>query len=74
MSRVHEQLEAIRTKFMANLHSENNYEGLLVQTEQEYLDCLEINHRGLEELLRKDAVHWDLDLEKTKQEAANLHE
>ena len=74
LSKVHEQLEAVRTKFKANLHTANNYEGLLMQSEQKYLDCLEIKHRELEELLRRDAVHWDLDLEKTKSEAANLQE
>ena len=33
LSKVHEQLEAISTKFKANLKTKNNYEGLLVQSE-----------------------------------------
>ena len=45
MSKVHQQLEGIGNKLRANIHSEENSEGLLVQRERDYLECLELKHR-----------------------------
>ena len=56
------------------MHSPANSEGLLRQAEQDYLDCLELGHRNLEELLRRDALFWDQELEKVKQEADKVQE
>ena len=66
MAKVLQELEHIKLKFRANLLTDNNQDGLLVQSEQDYIACLEIKHRSLEELLRRDAAHWGLDLEKAK--------
>ena len=71
---MHEQLANIRLKFQANRLTANNQDGLLVQNEMAYLNCLVFDPRPLEELFRKDAAHWDQELERAKQEAVNVQE
>ena len=44
MALVHQTLEGVTRKIKANVRSEDNPNGLLVQQEYEYLRCLELQH------------------------------
>lgn len=42
----------------ANAKTYENPDGVLMQGEQDYKSCLQIDHRKLETLLRIDEAHW----------------
>ena len=54
MSVVLDRVEAIKGKLRSNLHSENNGDGLLRQSEEDYFKCLQIGYLQLEQLFRSD--------------------
>ena len=68
LGKVQEQFEAVRHKFLTNLRSEDNKDGLLTQNEQKYLDCfrLDLNLKEFEKLMRRDAAHWHHNLDSAR--------
>ena len=58
MAKAHESLDRVRGKIRANMLNEQNSLGLLTSDQNDYLQCLEMNHRDLEQLLRKDEAKW----------------
>ena len=45
-------------KIKANTKNENNPEGVLTNSEQEYLDCFKFGYRELEVLFSQDDAFW----------------
>ena len=74
MARIHEALDGVRRKIRENIVSDENEDGLLTGRNDDYLKCLEINHRELELLLRKDEVKWAENLEIAKRDAREINE
>ena len=58
--------EAIKQKISRCVKTRANPDGLLTQSEQEYLSCLELGHRKLEDLFRQDDAYWAENLDKAK--------
>ena len=61
-----ELTDAIKQKITRCLKTNENPDGLLTQLEQEYLSCLDIGHRKLEDLFSQDDAYWAEKLEKAK--------
>ena len=53
----------------SNIRSQDNEDGLLTYMESEYYDCLNIDHKKIEKLLRLDEEHWDGCVEEAEAEA-----
>ena len=56
---VQQKLNQIGQKIVSNLKSNNQPDGLLTQSEREYIDCLKLNRDGMQVLFRKDEAHWE---------------
>ena len=69
MARVHEALDDVRKKIIINCQSEQNRDGLLTGKEVDYLQCLEMDYRKLEQLLRQDEEKWAENIRVKKREA-----
>ena len=69
MVRVHEALYDVRRKILENCKSEQNQDGLLTGKQEDYLQCLEMDYRKLEQLLRQDEAKWADNLDVKKKEA-----
>ena len=69
MVKVHEFVDKVRAKIKANALNEQNPNGILTSDLNDYLQCLEMNHRDLKQLLRKDEVKWAQNLENKKRDA-----
>ena len=48
MAKAHESLDKVRGKIRANALNGQNPHGLLTGDQNDYLQCLEMNHRDLE--------------------------
>lgn len=72
MMKLSDSLERVKGKIRVNVLSEQNQNGLLMSDEQDYLKCLDMNHRGFEELLRKDEVKWSENHDTKMLDAANI--
>ena len=51
---IFEKLQALKIKVQNNCLGEENLEGMLLQGDQAYLRCLELNFQKLESLFRLD--------------------
>ena len=69
MAKAHESLDRVRGKIRANMLNEQNSLGLLTSDQNDYLQCLEMNHRDLEQLFRKDEAKWVQNLDDKKKDA-----
>ena len=58
MMGVHQTLDGIRQMIRDNIQSDKNESGLLTRKEGEYMKCLQLKHRELELVFRKDEAHW----------------
>ena len=58
IAKVHEGLDAARSKINENIWSKENRDGFLTGKQEDYLKCLEIKHRDLELLFRQDEAKW----------------
>jgi len=52
--RVNQTLDLVRKKIRENTVSNENRDGLLTGTQEDYLKCLEINYKELELLFKHD--------------------
>lgn len=66
MATVHDSIGKVRNKIKDNILSEENPVGLLTLKKQDYLQCLDMNYRHLNEMLREDEIKWALNLETKK--------
>ena len=69
MVRVHEALDDVRKKIRENCKSEQNQDGLLTGKQEDYLQCLEMDYRKFEQLLRQNEANWADNLDVKKREA-----
>ena len=69
MGVLREHLADIHGLIKENSQSKGNPHCLLTRGEQTYLECLEIKHAKLEELLRSDEAHWAEHLEMSRRKA-----
>ena len=51
-------IEVLSSAIKENILNSNNPDGLLIQEETAYLNCLELQHEEFERLLKKDEAHW----------------
>ena len=58
MTKVRESIKRVRDKIKANVQNEQNPHGLLTSDNNDYLQCLEMNHGDFERLLGKDEAKW----------------
>ena len=58
MGEAVEKIDAAEALIRANVRTEQNPDGLLTNEPEEYLDCLKIAHRELQELLARDGTFW----------------
>ena len=72
MAKAHEFLERVRGKIRANVLNEQNPHGLLTNDQNDYRQCLEMNHRDLEQLFRKDEAKWAHNLDDKKKDASQI--
>ena len=72
MTELHEKREKVANLVKTNVKSDANPNGLLVQQEKEYLNCLEVQHQAFEMLLRKDDQHWTDKVAKSKTKSDKL--
>ena len=72
MQIVQEKLDEVASKIRANIANAHNRDGLLLGAEKDYIDCLKVKHRELEELLSRDEAHWIRQVEITKREAGRV--
>ena len=72
MLRVHESVEEVRKTIKSNLFDKAGKVGHLVQKKREYLACLEMKNVELEQLLRKDEMHWTKQIQATKKQAKDI--
>ena len=69
MAKAHESLDRVRGKIRKNVLNEQNLHGLLTGDKNDYLQCLEMNYRDLEQLFRKDEAKWVQNLDDKKRDA-----
>ena len=74
MAKVHDALDDVRTKIRENARSKYNQDGLLTSKQEEYLQCLEIDYRKLENLLNQDEEKWAKNIEVKKSKAKEFDE
>ena len=74
MAKTLEQIEKVRAMIRDNIQGKDNPIGLLTGKLQDYLQCLEINYRDLEMLLRNDETKWAENLETKQREAQTIKE
>ena len=74
MAKVHDALDDVRTKIRENARSKHNQDGLLTSKQEEYLQCLEIDYRKLENLLNQDEEKWAKNIEVKKSKAKEFDE
>ena len=72
MALVHQTLQEIRQLIKSNLHNKDNLAGVMMQEEAEYMACLEVKHRKLEELFRKDEHQLAENIELSKRQADEI--
>ena len=71
---VIEQLQEIKQKFMARIHSHDNKRGVLTSKLDEYLACLNLGTKALKQLFDKDEKKWIENLKKTQQGLTKMTE
>ena len=69
MAKAHEVLDGVRRKIRANILSKENPDGLLTNSQEDYLQCLAMNYRHLEQMFRKDEAVWIKNIELRRKEA-----
>ena len=70
MAPILDQLKVVRLKIGRHIHNAaEGKDGVLTHSTEEYLNCLDLNHRKLSNLMIADAKHWDDHLENTKLKA-----
>ena len=69
MMEVHQKIDGVSQMIKANVRSEDNPNGLLVKPSDDYLKCLELQHRDLEVLLRQDDAYWAENFDNAKEKA-----
>ena len=69
---VLEKLEQMSNKVKANIKNDANKDGLLINDEEQYLQCLKVGHRDFEELLQKDDAHWAWNIDDAQKESKSL--
>lgn len=58
LSTVLDKLDGLKRVVQENIKSEQNPDGLLTRSEQDYIDCLELNYHEFQTLLVQDAAYW----------------
>ena len=58
IAKAHESLDGVRKMIHENILSDNNKDGLLTGSYDDYLKCLEMSYRDLELMFRKDEAKW----------------
>ena len=73
MSIIHERLQNVCNFISDNTKTIESPEKVLIQGKQLYLECLRLrNVELLQELLKKDEVHWTTYQENAKKQAAEI--
>lgn len=73
MSIIHERLQNVCNFISDNTKTIESPDKVLIQGKQLYLECLRLrNVELLQELLRKDEVHWTTYQESAKKQAAEI--
>ena len=74
MAVIKEKVDTVIATITGNVQSDENPTGLLMKGEAEYLKCLEINSKRLEELMRQDEAHWAENLDMIKRQAGEIQD
>ena len=74
MMAVHERLDQVAQKIKANMLNAFNPDGFLLQGENDYLNCLKLQHIRLEELFKRDDDHWNRHVEDARKDAEKVFE
>ena len=74
MEKIHVVLGDLKQKIRVNIHGELSQDGLLTQKVEDYMNCLEVDYRGLEDLLQRDSIYWEQNLQSMKGEALKIHQ
>ena len=69
---IYQQVNNLKLTIGANVKTEANQDGLLLQSEAEYMSCLELDRDKFEQLLQRDKVDWDQNLQSVKQKAQKM--
>ena len=56
---IHTNLDEVKALFKGNIQSTDNPAGVFTQGEEKYLECLELGHVKLEDLMRNDEAHCE---------------
>ena len=72
MAVVHQTLQEVRQIIQNNLHNKDNLDGVMTRKEPQYMACLELKHRELEDLFRQDEHHLAENIELSKRRAAEI--
>ena len=70
---INERILALRMLVRENIQSEDSPLGLLRGKEEQYLECLDLKQAALNELLKKDEAHWNLNQEQARQKADEVN-
>lgn len=54
MAKAHQNLDEVRQIIKDNVRKEGNLDGVLTRKEAQYMECLEMKYRELENLFRED--------------------
>ena len=58
MAQINERVKIVKDIVRKSVTKEENPIGVLTRDEQEYIECLEIQHVRFEILMMEDEVHW----------------
>ena len=71
---AHTNLEEVKALIKGNIQNTDNPRGTFTGKEQEYLDCLELGHVKLEDLMRRDEAHWEENFIMVQRQAQEIHD
>ena len=74
MAQIHERVQNVKCIIKENVQSDENLSGVLTREETLYLECIEIKHVQLENLMRQDEAHWAENLEIIKRQAQEIQD
>ena len=72
MSDIHERLASVHSIVRENVVCEKNPDGLLTKGEANYIQCLQLQHVQLEELLQQDEALWAENREMSRRQAEEI--
>ena len=71
---AHTNLDEAKALIKSNLQNTDNPKGVFTGEEKEYMDCLQLGHVKLENLIRKDEAHWEENYIMVQRQAQEIQE